>query len=391
MAESFCRVGDIEICFETFGDPADPAVLLVMGLGTQMLGWHEDFCADLAGRGFHVIRYDNRDIGRSTILSSAPSRPSARSCAATSAPPPYTLADMAADGVGLLDHLGIERAHIVGVSMGGMIAQTIAARRPERVLSLTSIMSSTGSRWRGQPALRTYRQFLRPVSTDRATYIAETAALFDIIGSPGFERDDDDLRDAPRRACTTAATTPARSPASSPPSSPRATAPPSCAASPRPTLVIHGTADRLVAPSGGRATARAIPGARLLHDRGHGPRPPPRRLAPDHRRDRRERAARRSPRGRPPGRVGSSRSGLGTRRHLTEGGVAMKRVLGTVVALAASRRARRRRQRVGQAVVTRQAPRARQVTTGRPSPSSSTPPATPRPTRVPPATASATS
>ena len=87
MAESFCRVGDIEICFETFGDPADPAVLLVMGLGTQMLGWHEDFCTDLAGRGFHVIRYDNRDIGRSTILSSAPSRPSARSCAATSAPP----------------------------------------------------------------------------------------------------------------------------------------------------------------------------------------------------------------------------------------------------------------------------------------------------------------
>ena len=96
---------------------------------------------------------------------------------------------MAADGVGLLDHLGIDRAHLVGVSMGGMIAQTIAARRPERVLSLTSIMSSTGSRWRGQPALRTYRQFLRPVSTDRATYIAQTAALFDIIGSPGFDRD----------------------------------------------------------------------------------------------------------------------------------------------------------------------------------------------------------
>ena len=172
MAESFCRVGDIEICFETFGDPADPALLLVMGLGTQMLGWHEDFCNDLAGRGFHVIRYDNRDIGRSTILSSAPVPTLGQILRRDRRAASYSLAEMAADGVGLLDHLEIERAHLVGVSMGGMIAQTIAARRPERVLSLTSIMSSTGSRWRGQPALRTYRKFLRPVSGDRATYIA---------------------------------------------------------------------------------------------------------------------------------------------------------------------------------------------------------------------------
>ena len=172
MAESFCRVGEIEICFETFGDPADPAVLLVMGLGTQMLGWHEDFCTDLAGRGFHVIRYDNRDIGRSTILSGAPVPTLGQIIRRDKRAAAYSLAEMAADGVGLLDHLGIDRAHVVGVSMGGMIAQTIAARRPERVLTLTSIMSSTGSRWRGQPALRTYRQFLRPVSTDRAAYIA---------------------------------------------------------------------------------------------------------------------------------------------------------------------------------------------------------------------------
>jgi pimeloyl-ACP methyl ester carboxylesterase len=270
MAESFCRVGgDIEICFETFGDPADPALLLVMGLGTQMLGWHEDFCNDLAGRGLHVIRYDNRDIGRSTILTDAPVPTLGQILRRDSRAASYTLAEMAADGVGLLDHLGIERAHLVGVSMGGMIAQTIAARRPERVLSLTSIMSSTGNRWRGQPALKTYRQFLRPVSTDRATYIAQTAALFDIIGSPGFEREDDALREllgamhdrghdpgsVTRQLAAILAsgnrTAELR----------RITAP---------TLVIHGTADKLVAPSGGRATARAIPGARLLMIQGMG-------------------------------------------------------------------------------------------------------------------------
>ena len=269
MAESFCRVGEIEICFETFGDPADPAVLLVMGLGTQMLGWHEDFCTDLAGRGFHVIRYDNRDIGRSTILSGAPVPNLGQIIRRDKRAAAYSLAEMAADGVGLLDHLGIDRAHVVGVSMGGMIAQTIAARRPERVLTLTSIMSSTGSRWRGQPALRTYRQFLRPVSTDRAAYIAETAALFDIIGSPGFERDGDDLRtllgamydrghdpgSVSRQLAAILASGDRTAELR------RITAP---------TLVIHGTADKLVALSGGRATARAIPGARLLKVEGMG-------------------------------------------------------------------------------------------------------------------------
>jgi pimeloyl-ACP methyl ester carboxylesterase len=153
--------------------------------------------------------------------------------------------------------------------MGGMIAQTIAARRPERVLSLTSIMSSTGSRWRGQPALRTYRKFLRPVAGDRATYIAQTAALFDIIGSPGFERDPDALHDLlgamydrghdPASVSRQLAAIVASGDRTA--ELRRITAP---------TLVIHGTADRLVAPSGGRATARAIPGARLLKIEGMG-------------------------------------------------------------------------------------------------------------------------
>ena len=269
MAESFCRVGDVELCFETFGDPADPAVLLIMGLGTQMIAWHEDFCAQLAGRGFHVIRYDNRDIGRSTIFHGSPAPTVGQLIRRDTRSAGYTLAEMAADGVGLLDHLGVDRAHIVGVSMGGMIAQTIAARRPERVLSLTSIMSSTGSRWRGQPALRTYRKFLRPMSTDRATYIAQTTELFDIIGSPGFERDPEDLpsllgamydrghdpvsvsRQLGAIVASGNRTAELR----------RITAP---------TLVIHGTADKLVSPSGGRATARAIPGARLLKIEGMG-------------------------------------------------------------------------------------------------------------------------
>ena len=181
----------------------------------------------------------------------------------------YTLAEMAADGVGVLDHLGIDRAHLVGVSMGGMIAQTIAARRPERVLTLTSIMSSTGSRWRGQPALRTYRSFLRPVSTDRATYIAETAALFDIIGSPGFDHDRDDLRDLLGRmydrghdgGSVTRQLAAILASGDRTAELRRITAP---------TLVIHGTKDRLVNKSGGKATARAIPGARLLMIEGMG-------------------------------------------------------------------------------------------------------------------------
>jgi pimeloyl-ACP methyl ester carboxylesterase len=269
MAESFARVGDVDICFETFGDPADPGLLLIMGLGTQMLGWHEDFCADLAGRGFHVIRYDNRDIGRSTILDAHPAPTVGQLVRRDKRAAAYTLAEMAADGVGLLDHLGIDRAHLVGVSMGGMIAQTIAARRPERVLSLTSIMSSTGSRWRGQPALRTYRKFLRPVSSDRATYIAQTAALFDIIGSPGFDRDDAALHELlgamydrghdPSSVSRQLAAIVASGNRTE--ELHRITAP---------TLVIHGTADRLVNASGGRATARAIPGARLLMIEGMG-------------------------------------------------------------------------------------------------------------------------
>ena len=269
MPECFCRIGDVDLCYETFGDPADPAMLRIMGLGTQMLGWDTEFCEQLAARGFFVIRYDNRDIGHSTILDDFPAPTLGQIVRRDKRAAAYTLADLAADAVGLLDHLGIERAHLAGASMGGMIAQTIAARRPERVLSLVSIMSNTGSRWSGQPALSTYRLFLRPVARERDQYVKQAAELFEHIGSRGFETDEDAFREmlgamhdrghnpgsASRQlaAILTAGnrTTELR----------HITAP---------TLVIHGTADKLIRPSGGRATARAIPGARLLTIEGMG-------------------------------------------------------------------------------------------------------------------------
>jgi pimeloyl-ACP methyl ester carboxylesterase len=269
MPESFCRAGAVEICYETFGDPSDPPMLLVMGLATQMLGWHEDFCAELAERGFHVIRFDNRDIGRSTRFDHVSPPTLAQILRRDRRAAGYTLDDMALDAVGLLDHLGIDRAHVVGASMGGMIAQTLAIRHPERVLSLVSIMSNTGSRLNGQPSPRIYPIFLRPSPRDRSAYIEQVVELFDRIGSPGFERDLDHLREMLGRSFDRG---------HDPASSGRQLAA-VLAAGDRtrdlrrieaPTLVIHGTADKLVSPSGGRATAKAIPGARLLLIEGMG-------------------------------------------------------------------------------------------------------------------------
>jgi pimeloyl-ACP methyl ester carboxylesterase len=269
VTESFCRIGDVDLCYETFGNPADPTMLLIMGLGTQMLGWDTAFCEQLAARGFHVIRYDNRDIGHSTILDDFPAPTLGQIVRRDKGVVAYTLADMAADGVGLLDHLGIERAHLVGASMGGMIAQMIAARRPERVLSLVSIMSSTGSRLSGQPALSTYRLFLRPIARERDAYVRQAAELFEHIGSRGFDKDEDAFLEMLGAM---------HDRGHSPGSSSRQLAAILTAGNrtaelrhiTAPTLVIHGTADRLIRPSGGRATARAIPGAHLLTIEGMG-------------------------------------------------------------------------------------------------------------------------
>ena len=270
MAEQIANVGDgLELCFETFGDEGDPAMLLVMGLGTQMLGWPDAFCERLAARGFRVIRYDNRDVGRSTHFSAH--RPPTvrqlllrdRTCA------PYTLADMADDGIRLLDHLGIDAAHVAGISMGGMIAQTMAARHPGRVLSLASIMSNTGHRWRGMPGLRAYPIFLRKPARDQAAVIDSVLATFRLIGSPEFPVDEDELRTIAERSYARGF---------DPAGSGRQLAA-IIAAGDRtaevatitaPTVVIHGTKDVMVTPSGGKATARAIPGAQLVMIEGMG-------------------------------------------------------------------------------------------------------------------------
>jgi len=269
MNEQFCDVGGgIRLCYETFGNPSDPALLLIMGLGTQMVAWHEDFCARLVDEGFHVIRYDNRDIGRSTHLKDAPT-PTLGQLAMRRPPAAYLLEDMANDAVGLLDCLGIERAHVVGASMGGMIAQTLAATRPERVLSLTSIMSTTGSRRVGQPAYRVLPIFLRQAPSDREAFIEHTVTLFETIGSRGIERDDDELREVAGlmfdRGLDPGGTS--RQLAAIIASGNRTNALRNITA---PTVVVHGTADRLVRPSGGRATARAIPGAKLVKVEGMG-------------------------------------------------------------------------------------------------------------------------
>jgi pimeloyl-ACP methyl ester carboxylesterase len=269
MAEQFCTLKNgHEVCYETFGDPSDPALLLTMGLATQMLGWHEDFCGELAHRGFHVIRYDNRDVGRSQSMEGrVPSivqllRRDKRAAS-------YTLEDMADDAVGLLDHLGIDRAHMVGASMGGMIVQTIAARHPDRVLSLVSIMSNTGARWSGQPSPRLYHVLLKNPPHDREGYQRHAVWVFSKIGSPGFDRDEEDLRRIAGmsfdRGINPAGT--ARQLAAIIHSGDRT---PLLRTITAPTLVIHGTADKLVPPSGGRATARAIPGSRLLLIKGLG-------------------------------------------------------------------------------------------------------------------------
>ena len=263
MRERICRVGDIELAYETFGDPADPAVLLIMGLGTQMVGWNEDFCAMLVERGFHVIRFDNRDVGRSTKLKGVRPPTSLQLLRRSRRAAAYTLDDMAADAAGLLEQLEIPAAHVVGASMGGMMAQTLAVRHPERVLSLVSIMSTTGSRRVGQPSPRLYPILLRRPPAQRDRFVEHMVRVFRVIGSPGFERDDEALRrmvgTSFDRGYHPAGT--GRQLAAIMASGDRTR---QLAAIRVPTLVIHGAADRLVPPSGARATAAAIPGAELM-------------------------------------------------------------------------------------------------------------------------------
>jgi pimeloyl-ACP methyl ester carboxylesterase len=267
--EQLAAVGELELCYETFGDRSDPALVLIMGLSTQMIAWRDDFCESLAARGFFVVRFDNRDVGRSTWLDESPVPSIWQLLRRDKSAASYTLDDMAEDVAGLLDHLEIERAHVVGASMGSMIAQTLAVTHPDRVSSLVSIMGNTGSRISGQPTLRASKALLGVPPKDRDGYIEHTVKTFTLIGSPGYERDEADLRKLARTAFDRGRNPAAggRQLAAIIASGDRTKR---LRAITAPTLVIHGKADKLVRPSGGRATAKAIDGAELLEIPGMG-------------------------------------------------------------------------------------------------------------------------
>ena len=203
----------IDLAYERFGDPDAPPVLLVMGLGIQMLGWPEGFCSALVDRGLHVIRFDNRDVGLSTHRHDAPPPDVTAALSGDFSSASYTLSDMAADSVGLLDALELDSAHIVGASMGGMIAQTMAIEYPNRVRSLTSIMSTTGDPTVGQATHAAVDALLSPPPTNREEAVDRTVSIFRVIGSPGFELDEADLHER-AGSLTTARTIRSASPAS---------------------------------------------------------------------------------------------------------------------------------------------------------------------------------
>jgi len=262
MSEQFASVNGVELCYETFGDRSDQPLLLIMGLGTQMVAWHDDFCAQLADRGFFVIRFDNRDVGRSTRFDDV--RVPGPLELVTRRPKQlgYTLADMADDAAGLIEELGFESAHVVGASMGGMIGQALAVNHPERVRSFVSIMSTTGSRFVGQPVAAVYPFFLKAMPTSKEEYLERAVALFRVIGSPAFPRQDEEVRELASRSYERGL-----SPAGTMRQLAAIGASGNRAGDLRrikaPTLVIHGTKDKMVRVSGGKATARAIPNARL--------------------------------------------------------------------------------------------------------------------------------
>ncbi len=262
------KSGELDIFYEDMGDPNDPAVLLIMGLGAQLLLWRKGFCEKLVDQGLRVIRYDNRDVGLSTKVTGrhtgAPLLPRmARSFVGKRSPAVYTLEDMADDAAALLDHLGIDRAHIVGASMGGMIAQIFAARFPERTRALGVIFSSNNQPMLPPPAPMQLRALLqRPVDATREAVIENAIRVARIIGSPGYPAPEERLR---------AEATEGYERAYYPAGIARHFAAVLGSGSllhydrqiTAPTVVIHGKADKLMRPSGGRAVARAINGARL--------------------------------------------------------------------------------------------------------------------------------
>jgi pimeloyl-ACP methyl ester carboxylesterase len=266
----------IRLEYETFGRPDDRPLLLVMGLGTQMTHWDEEFCAALAERGHFVIRFDNRDVGLSTKFdhAGAPNVVAMMQRGADRSSVPYTLDDMADDAAGLLDALGLASAHVCGASMGGMIAQTVAYRHAPRTRSLISIMSNTGNPALPPPTPAAMSVLMTRPPADRAGCIETFVRAARVIGSPGFPTDEERLRrragEAYDRAFTPLGT--ARQLAAIYAHGDRR---PRLAGVRAPTLVIHGSDDPLVPLAGGRDTAKAIAGAELLEIAGMGHDLPP--------------------------------------------------------------------------------------------------------------------
>ena len=252
----------VTLCCERFGDPSHPPLLLVAGLGQQLLSWPEDFCEALTERGFQVIRFDNRDAGRSWHADVRP--PGLRQLATRRfAPGQYELADMAQDTANLIEALELGPVHVVGVSMGGMIGQTLAARHAQLVRSLVSIMSSTGGRRVGWTAPSTLRLLFRAPARDRDQAADRADTMWRHIGSHGFPYDEAMVRDLAARSFdrdSRGAPGAGRQIGAITKSGDRRAELRQISA---PTLVVHGDQDRMVHPSGGRSTAAAIPGARL--------------------------------------------------------------------------------------------------------------------------------
>jgi pimeloyl-ACP methyl ester carboxylesterase len=261
--ERLATVGELEICWQEIGPHDGPPLLMIMGLGAQMILWPDELCELLAERGFRVIRFDNRDSGRSTKIEGA-SVVSIQDALAGSIPEDaYTLSDMASDSVGLLDALEIEAAHVVGASLGGMIAQTLAIEHPKRVLSLASIMSTTGNPEVGRPTPQGLAGLTTVPPRDRDGYVSALVGARRLIGSPGFPFDEERFARIARLGFDRGYY---------PQGTVRQTIA-ILASGDRterlgdihvPTVVIHGEDDPLITVSGGRATSAAVPGSKLV-------------------------------------------------------------------------------------------------------------------------------
>jgi pimeloyl-ACP methyl ester carboxylesterase len=268
--ERLAPANGIELAYQEIGDPDGEPLLLIMGLATQMLGWDEGFCAMLAERGFRVVRFDNRDIGHSTKIAAAGLPKQTDMLLGRRRTAPYLLRDMGEDTIGLMDYLGIRSAHLVGASMGGMIAQTVAIRRPGRVRSLVSVMSTTGKRWLGVPAWKAFGTLLAQPADGREAAVEHTVGVFRTIGSPAYPMDETRIRELAAasydRSHSRAGI--ARQLHAVTASGDRTEA---LHRLRLPATVVHGASDPLIRPVAGRATARAIPGAqlRLIEGMGH--------------------------------------------------------------------------------------------------------------------------